>query len=179
MKKLTIYSAFLITFALMSGCAAPARIDQMAAYSSPIATNPKFKSGIGVADVTGGKETNPMWTSQVSSNDFRRALEISLENSGMFSRVLAGSKYRLTADMVKLDQPAIGFDMTVSSTVRYSLIDMVSNKEVYGRVVQIGYTAKFSDSFLGAERLRLANEGAVKVNIQALIDDLNGLKLPN
>ena len=46
-------------------------------------------------------------------------------------------------------------------------------------MIQIGYTAKFSDSFLGAERLRLANEGAVKVNIQALIDDLNGLKLPN
>jgi hypothetical protein len=179
MKKLTIYTIFLTVIIFLSGCAAPARIDQMATYSSPIAANPKFKNGIGVSDVTGGKETNPMWTSQVSSIDFRRALEISLENSGMFSRVLAGSKYRLTADMVRLDQPMIGIDMTVSSTVRYSLIDMSSNKEVYGRVIQIGYTAKFSDSFLGAERLRLANEGAVKVNIQALIDDLNGLKLQN
>lgn len=179
MKKLSIYSIFFAALLVLSGCAAPARIDQMATYSSPIGANPKFKNGIGIADVTGGKETNPMWTSQVSSTDFRRALEISLENSGMFSRVLAGSKYRLTADMVKLDQPMIGIDMTVSSTVRYSLIDMVSNKEVYGRVIQIGYTAKFSDSFLGTERLRLANEGAVKVNIQALIDDLNGLKLPN
>ena len=151
MKKLSIYSIFFAALLVLSGCAAPARIDQMATYSSPIGANPKFKNGIGIADVTGGKETNPMWTSQVSSTDFRRALEISLENSGMFSRVIAGSKYRLTADMVKLDQPMIGIDMTVSSTVRYSLIDMVSNKEVYGRVIQIGYTAKFSDSFLGTE----------------------------
>jgi hypothetical protein len=68
--------------------------------------------------------------------------------------------------------------MTVTSTVRYSLVDAKSLKEVYGRTTQISFTAKFSDSLLGAERLRIANEGAVKENIKLLLADLEVLKLP-
>lgn len=141
-------------------------------------TNPALKNSIGVADVTGGRETNPMWTSQVDSNSFRRALELSLENAGMFSKIVSGSKYQLTADLTRLDQPALGLDFTVTSNVRYSLVENQTRKEVYGRVIQIGYTASFSDAFIGAQRLKLANEGAVKANIQAFINDLIALKLP-
>ncbi len=119
-----------------------------------------------------------MWTSQVSSEGFKRALEQSLENAGMFSKIVSGGKYQLTADLNKLDQPIAGFDMTVTATVRYSLVETKSRKEVYGRVIQMAYTAKLSDAFAGTTRLKLANEGAVKANIQALIDDLVALKLP-
>ena len=89
-----------------------------------------------------------------------------------------GSKYRLTADLTRLDQPMMGFDMTVGSTVRYSLIETQTRKEVYARVIQISYTAKMSDAFLVSQRLKLANEGAVKANIEAFIKDLIALKLP-
>jgi len=174
MKKLISISAVL----LMAGCAAPARFDQMSVYTSAQQTNPALKGGVGVADVTGGKDTNPGWKSEVSSDAFRRALELSFENSGLLSRILAGSKYRLTADLIKLDQPFAGIDMTVTSTVRYSLADASSLKEVYGRTAQVSFTAKFSDSPLGAERLRIANEGAVKENIKLLLNDLASLKLP-
>jgi len=141
-------------------------------------TNPALKNNVAVAEVTGGKETNPMWTSQVSSDAFRRALEQSLEVAGMFSKIVSGSKHQLTADLTRLDQPMLGFDMTVGSTVRYSLIETQSRKEVYSRVIQISYTAKMSDAFIGSQRLKLANEGAVKANIQAFINDLTSLKLP-
>ena len=141
-------------------------------------TNSALKNSVGVKEVTGGRETNPMWTSQVSSDAFRRALEQSLENAGMFSKIVAGSKYQLTADLTRLDQPMMGFDMTVTSTVRYSLIETQTRNEVYSRVIQIGYTAKMSDAFVGTQRLKLANEGAVKANIQGLINDLIALKLP-
>ena len=168
----------LITIVLLVGCASPARVDQMAVYVPVNQSNPALRNSIGVAEVTGGRETNPMWTSQVSSDAFRRALEQSLENAGMFSKILAGSKYQLTADLTRLDQPMMGLDMTVTSTVRYSLIDTKSRKELYSKVIQLGYTAKFSDSFNGIERLRLANEGALKVNIEAFIKDLLALKIP-
>ena len=174
MKKLILVSvAFLI-----GGCAAPARHDQMSVFTSVQRTNPALKGTVAVADVTGGKDTNPAWKSEVSSDAFRRALELSLENAGLLSKILAGSKYRLTADLIKLDQPFAGIDMTVTSTVRYSLVDAKSLKEVYGRTTQISFTAKFSDSLLGAERLRIANEGAVKENIKLLLADLEALKLP-
>lgn len=163
---------------VLAGCATPAAVEKMA-VSLPIAqTNPALKNSVGVAEVTGGRETNPMWMSQVSSDGFRRALEQSLENAGMFSKIVAGSKYQLTADLTRLDQPMMGFDMTVTSTVRYSLIENQSRKEVYGRVIQIGHTATVSDSFMGSQRLKLASEGAVKANIQAFVNDLVALKIP-
>lgn len=168
----------LLAVVVLAGCATPAAVEQMAVSLPVIQTNPALKNSVAVADVTGGRETNPMWASQVSSDAFRRALEQSLASSGMFSKLLAGSKYQLTADLTRLDQPMLGFDMTVTATVRYSLIDSQTRKEVYARVFQIPYTAKVSDAFLGVQRLKLANEGAVKANIEAFINDLIALKLP-
>jgi hypothetical protein len=174
MKSLII----VLSAGILAGCATPAAIEKMVVALPITQTNPSLKNAVGVADVTGGKETNPMWTSQVSSDGFRRALEQSLENAGMLSKIVTGSKYQLTADLTRLDQPMMGFDMTVTSTVRYSLIETQSRKEIYSRVIQIGHTASVSDAFMGVERLRLANEGAVKANIQAFINDLVALKLP-
>ena len=163
---------------ILTGCAAPASIDRMS-VSLPISkTNPALKNNIGVSDVTGGRETNPMWTSQVSSEGFRSALEKSLENTQMLSKIVSAGKYQLTADLSRLDQPFIGLDMTVSATVRYSLVETKTRKEIYTRVIQSSHTASFSDSVLGPERLKIANEGAIKNNIQVLIEDLSTLK-PN
>ncbi len=168
----------VLSVVVLAGCATPAAVEQMAVSLPIIQTNPALKNSIGVAEVTGGRDTNPMWTSQVSSDSFRRALEQSLESAGMFNKIVAGSKYQLTADLTRLDQPMMGFDMTVSSTVRYSLIETKTRKEVYARVIQIGYTAKMSDAFMGAQRLKLANEGAIKANIGSFINDLVALKIP-
>ena len=168
----------ILSVAVLTGCATPAAVEQMAVSLPITQTNAALKNSVGVAEVTGGRETNPLWTSQVSSEGFKRALEQSLENAGMYSKIVAGSKYQLVADLTRLDQPLLGFDMTVNSTVRYSLIETQSRKEVYGRVIQVGYTAKVSDAFIGSQRLKLANEGAVNENIKAFINDLVALKLP-
>lgn len=164
--------------AILTGCATPAAIEQMAVMLPITQTNSAFKNSISVADVTGGKDTNPMWTSQVSSDGFRRAIEQSLENTGMFNKFITGSRYQLTADLTRLDQPFIGFNMTVTSTVRYSLIESESRKEVYTRVIDISHTATVSDALGGAQRLKLASEGAIKANISSLMNDLIALKLP-
>ena len=107
----------IFSAAILAGCATPAAVEQMAVTLPVTQTNLTLKNSVSVADVTGGRDTNPMWTSQVSSDGFRRALEQSLENAGMFNKVVAGSRYQLTADLSRLDQPFMGFDMTVTSTV--------------------------------------------------------------
>ena len=149
------------------------------AVSLPIIqTNPALKNGIGVSEVTGGKETNALWTSQVSSDSFRRALEQSLQNAGMLSKISASGAYQLTADLARLDQPLMGFDMTVASTVRYTLVETKTRREIYSRVIQIGYTASVSDAFIGSQRLKIANEGSINNNIKTFINDLIGLEFP-
>lgn len=163
------------------GCAAPARVDQMQTNSSlaarTAAANSPMKEAITVKDVTGGKETNPMWVSNVSSADFSRALEASLKDAGLLSANNQASKFMLVAHMQKLDQPMFGASMTVTATVQYSLIERATNKEVLARTVAMPYTAAWNDAFMGSERLKLANEGAIRVNIQQLIDTLLAAKV--
>ena len=173
MKKLFVIFSVLI----LGGCATPAAVEQMAVSLPTTQSNPALKNSVGVLEVTGGRETNAMWTSQVSSDAFRRALEQSLQNAGMFSKIASGGRYQLTADLTRLDQPLMGFDMTVTSTVRYSLVDNQTRKEVYTRVIQARHTATVSDAFVGSQRLKLANEGSVQANIKSFINDLLVLKL--
>jgi hypothetical protein len=163
----------LIALLLVTGCAAPARIEQMAVHlpNSVIADTP-LKKSVAVTEVTGGRETNPMWSSQVSSESFQRALELSLRNVGLSDPLISANKYHLTADILQVSQPMLGIDMTVTANVRYSLIDTTTRKEVFSKVITGTYTAKFSDAFAGVERLKLANEGAAKTNIQLLVNDL-------
>lgn len=165
---------------VLTGCASPARVDQMTVSANSIQTasaNTKLQNSISVKDVTGGKETSPMWTSQVNSSDFQRALENSLRATGLLSPVGSNGPYQLTADLTSLDQPMVGFNMMVTATVRYSLIERSSGKEIFSRSIPTPYTAKMGDAFVGSERLKLANEGAVRKNIEELIAELLRLKV--
>ncbi len=172
-------SRILLAFVLgasLVGCAAPARIEQMTTTSS-MATRAKAESSalrqsVGVKEVTGGKETNPMWISNVGSSEFEQALEASLKDVGLLAPIKPAAKYHLIANLEKLEQPMIGFSMTVTSSVRYMLVDVASKKTVYEKSVVVPYTASVSDAFVGTERLRLANEGSIKANIQQIIDDM-------
>jgi hypothetical protein len=170
-SSLKIFS--LLALAILTGCAAPAGIEQMS-VNAPVlqSIDSPLKKSVRVTAVTGGRETNPMWSSQVSSESFQRALELSLQNVGLTNPLIAANKYHLTADILQVSQPMLGLDMTVSANVRYSLIESATRKELFSKVIVGVYTAKFSDAFAGAERLKLANEGAAKRNIQLLVDDL-------
>jgi hypothetical protein len=171
MSNLKVLGLFALL--VLTGCASPARIEEMSINSSSgQAVNAPLKKSIGVLEVTGGKETNPMWASQVSSESFQRALEISLRNVGLSDPLLSANRYHLTADILQVSQPVMGLDMTVTANVRYSLIETATRKEVFSKVIAGTYTAKFSDAFVGTERLKLANEGAAKTNIQLLVGEL-------
>lgn len=167
--------------ALLTACATPARVDQMQ-VSTSLATrtavsSSELRENVAVRDVTGGKETNPMWMSNVSSSDFERALEASLKDAGLWSPNRQAGKYLLVAHLEKLDQPMFGASMTVTASVRYALVERSSGKTVFERILATPYTAEWNAAFMGSERLKLANEGAVRSNIQQLIDALVGLKL--
>lgn len=176
--KLTL--AALVTLTLV-GCASPARVEEMQVNNSlatrTAASGSKFKEGIAIKDVTGGKETNPMWVSNVSSADFSRALEASLKDAGLLSPNNQGSKYVLVAHLQKLDQPLMGASMTVTATVQYSVVDRATNAEVFSRTVALPFTAAWNAAFAGSERLKLANEGAIRVNIEELIKALVAVKV--
>lgn len=173
MKKLS-FAAVIIFVAALSGCAAPARNEQMVAQTAPADRILKtaMSNNIAVSGVSGGKDTNPMWVSKVSSGEFEQALEASLREAGMLSAGKQDGKYVLAAALEKLDQPIMGFSLTVTATVNYVLTERATGKEVMSKRIAVPYTAKASDAFAAVERMRLANEGAVRVNIGELIGEI-------
>ena len=135
-----------------------------------------MRNKLALKEVTGGRETSPLWVSNVGSADFEKALEESLKSVGLLADRQAG-QYLLTADLLKLDQPMIGLDMTVTSTVRYIVTERASNRTIYDETRTTPYTAKFSDSLYGPARLKLANKGAIRMSISALLEKLMSLKI--
>lgn len=174
-----ISSLILGSVVLLSGCAAPARVDQMIVSGTPsqrIAATP-LRNNVAIHDVTGGQDTNPMWKSNVGSSEFSQALEESLRTVGLLSTNRQAGSHTLTVHLQNVEQPFVGFDMTVTASVNYSVAERKTGKEILNKTIAAPYTAKFSDSLLGAERLKLANEGAIRVNIAQLIEEMFRLNI--
>ena len=169
----------LVCALMLGGCAAPARVDQMVVSGQPIqrVSQSPLRSNIAVSDVTGGRETNPMWKSNVGSSEFSQALESSLRTVGLLSPTRQSGNYTLTAHLQNVEQPAFGFDMTVTASILYAVVERKTGKTVFNRTIALPYTAKMGDAFAGVERLKLANEGAIRTNITRLIDELFTLKI--
>ena len=71
-----------------------------------------------------------------------------------------------------MDQPLIGFDMTVTSHIAYSLVRNATQEAVLQETIVAPYTATVGDAFLGVKRLQLANEGSVRENVRQFLDKL-------
>ncbi|HEV2443950.1 MAG TPA: hypothetical protein VGT07_15615 [Steroidobacteraceae bacterium] len=167
--------ALIAATALTAGCATASNPDDM--VSTPATVVHRNTDSVSVA-VTGGKETNPMWTSQISNDAYAKALSDSIQKSGLFGSVTdGGANFKLNAFLGKVDQPLFGFAMTVKMEVTYTLIDTRSGKTVWQKDIASQYTAHPSDAFAGVTRLRLANEGAARANIQQAIAEMSTLSL--
>jgi hypothetical protein len=164
----TIFSIFVLAF--VSSCASSAKISGMTTNTAQIGNFGSYKNSIAVSNISGGNETNPLWMSKVSNNDFTQALKLSLSKNGLLNEI--NPNYILSANLGELSQPMFGLDMSVGSKVSYSIADKKTNKVVLNKDVANNYTAKFGDAFSGVERLRLANEGAIRENIEQFIASL-------
>lgn len=167
MKKVLLLAAAAALSACASASKPGAMVAPVAAENIISETSPA-RAAIAVASVTGGKKTNPLWTSEVSNEDFAEALRQTLDAHAMLAAV--DGKYVLEAEMQKLKQPFAGFDLTVTATVRYKLVETATGAVVLDEVVETPYKAEMGDAFLAVKRLQLANEGSIKSNISKAIE---------
>ena len=165
-------AAILTVAALLSACAQPARTSAMVVNVSAQTILPEdsgLTNAVAVGAITGGEATNPIWTSQIGNPEFRQALSLSLQQHTMLAQ--GDAPMTLQAQLLQVDQPLVGFDMTVTATVAYKITN-ATGEQVFDETVTVPHTATFSDAFLGAERLRLANEGAIRANIKRFLETL-------
>jgi hypothetical protein len=171
----TAAASVIVVASLLGGCATAAKPDAMVA--EPVAIAHTSSSDVSVV-VSGGKATSTMGASQISDDGFAQALSDSITKSGLFKAVApSGGRYKLAAFIGKVDQPMMGLSMTVKMEVSYTLTDTRSGKAVWSKNVASEHTAKMGDAFAGVARLRLANEGAAKANIQEAITEISTMQL--
>jgi hypothetical protein len=173
--KVTVIGLSLGVILFFSGCASKATMENMV-YKSSVHQqySPALKESVVVDNVSGGKDTNPIWTSQVGDVEFKDAVKNSLVSEGLYSD---NGRYKLTVKINGIDQPLFGLDMQVTLMATYTLVDSKTNKELLCKNIASPYTATFSDSAVGIIRLRLANEGSVRENIKVLLNELAKLKI--
>jgi hypothetical protein len=167
----------LLSVLTVGGCATGAKPEAMLArINIPVHQS---QSDVNIT-VIGGKETSKMWVSQVSDQDFAQALQNSIMQSGLFRKAVTSSSaaYSLEAFIVQMNQPMFGASMTVSMEVNYSLARTNPKEMVWQKAVTSTYTAPFGEALVGATRLRKANEGAARKNIEQAIDEISKLQLP-
>jgi len=157
---------------LMSGCASAAVSTAMIPATMDVGTTHPHSVNV---VVTGGAETTAMQPSRISNGAFKEAIVDSLNKSHAFAQVgeTGTADYRLQVSIFSIEQPSIGFSMTVKMEAGWTLIQERTKEIVWRESVQSTYTASAGAAFSGAERIRLATEGAARENIKQAIQNLS------
>lgn len=165
-------AAAFIALAALAACATPAEPQKMiampepgsSAFPAPLATS------MCVGTITGGVATNPLWVSQVGNPEFRQALESSLAAHGLLAGT-APCRWQIDANLLGLSQPAFGLDLEVTSHINYTAA-APGQAPFLAATISAPFTATFSDHAIAIVRLKLANEGSIRGNIQQFLDQL-------
>ena len=156
------------------GCATGAKMEGMTFQGDKKTYPVALMANIDIDKVSGGQETNPAWTSEISDDAFLAALKESLMAQGLYN---PDGKLMLEAQLLNVDQPAFGFDLTVTTHIRYTLVNSVNNSTLFEETVVTPHTATVKDAFVAVTRLRLANEGSAKKNIESFLEKISSLKI--
>lgn len=150
----------------LSSCASTSRPAEM---TSTQASAARTGAAVSVKTVGGSAQSN-LGAAGVTNENFKQALEASLVQSGLFRGVGTGG-YSLEAFIIKLNQPAMGFNMTTDVEIDYVL--RRGGSTVWRESIKSTYTATVGEAFVGAERVRVSTEGAVRENIRTAISKMS------
>lgn len=161
-----------------AGCATASTSTGMAASPAPAApTAPRHAGGVTIT-VNGGRETKASGASQIANADFAAAIRASIEQSRLFERVgTEASDYAVEVYIGQLRQPTMGFDMTVEMETNWTLRRTRDQAVLWQQAVLSKHTATMGDTMVGVKRLRLANEGAARANIETALKAIAALDL--
>lgn len=160
----------------LAGCASPASREGMQVAATPaLHQSPRTVS----VRTAGGTDTGALDSTNIADADFKAAIEESITQSKVFSRVIqgGGADYDLSVTVVRLTKPLAGFSMTVEMEAAWSLVRRQDKGVVMRKTIASTYTAGMSDAFAGVTRLHMAVEGAARANITQGLQEISALKL--
>ncbi len=171
MRKLRLILALFLVASLF-GCASPAMVDNMVYTGSQKTYPSEIENNMEIRTTKGGKETNPMWTSEIDNESLQAALQRSLDQQGLLSET---GNYKLDVTLIAADQPIFGLNFKVTTVIRYVITEAGSANIIFEESITAQFTATVGDAFVAIKRLRLANEGSVRTNIEMFLNRLSKL----
>jgi hypothetical protein len=165
---------FVVLF--FAGCASPTNPVAMA----PVNYIPGKVQPYSVSvNVTGGQDTSALGKSSVADADLKTAIEETILKTKAFKQLVkvGSAEYELSAAIVTVNQPSIGFSFTVKTDLAWKLRKIDDDNIVWRKVISSQHTTGAGEAFVGVERLRLATEGAIRSNIELALKDIATLEL--
>lgn len=151
--------------AMLAGCATQQAMTVGAGdVVTPVA---KYRQALAVGEVKGGQAMNVLTVPGVTSEAFKAALESSLAANSYMAQ--GTPKYVINVEIQDLKQPLMGLDLDVTSSVIYRVTGGGTTTPYN---IQATATAGVSDSLIAADRMRVANERAMKDNIRKFLQAL-------
>ena len=141
-----------------------------------LAPAPALRNAIAVGSVTIGTDSGTPWRAAVAPDQVKEATAQALAAAGLGAA--SGGRYRLDATLMQLDRPYAGFAMTVTASIAWRLVDSTNGAVVYTRTLRGLGSASLNDAVENEPRLRIADQRAVRANLQQLVQDLATLALP-
>ena len=170
----------LVAMLLLAGlgaCAPPASytsmVPELAAADLGPGPAPSYRGAITVAPVSVGTDTSLPWTSQIGAAEFQEALLRTLTLANLAAA--QNGRFRLEAVLLRLERPYAGFAMTVTASIAYRLTEIATGAVVYQETRSSLGTASLNDAVTNTNRLRIADERALRANLRKLLEDLYAL----
>jgi hypothetical protein len=128
---------------------------------------------------SGGTETSAAGKPQVSDSELQQAVAAAITQTKTFSRVVDGKNgdYILTVNVFNVTQPSFGLAFTVTVEMGWTLARADTGAKVWQESIKSAHTVGATESFVGATRLKLATEGAIRNNVQEGLVKLSALPL--
>ncbi len=160
----------LVMVLALAACAQPGNMAATIEGGEAAFVGSPLQSRVEIEAVEGGRDVNILLMPGVGTEEFAAALLESLQTAGLASADIG--RFQLSATIEELNQPPIGAGLTVTSVVRYVIVDQLNDQTIFDELIESSYRASFGDSLVYLDRLRLANEGAIRANIADFLQRL-------
>jgi hypothetical protein len=166
-----------LMLATAGACAKPeslsAKLPDLVGIDAARGPAPSYRDAITAAPVSGGRGTTPLWVSPVGNAEFQDALVRTLIAARLGSA--ENARFRLDANLQRMEQPFAGFAMTVTATIGYRLTETATGAVVYDNRLVTSGTATLDDAVMNDRRLKIANDRAIRANLRRLVEELYAL----
>jgi len=167
------FAGLLLT---LSGCATPVTHEALVPVSLEVTKH--HPQSVAVV-ASGGTETSAIGKPQVSDVELQQAVTAAINQTKTFSRVVDGKNgdYILTVNVFSISQPSFGFSFTVGVEMGWTLTRADNSTKIWQEAIKSEHTVGATEAFVGATRLKLATEGAIRNNVKQGLVKISALSL--